>query len=376
MTTVRDVTAWLDDAYPPALAEPWDHVGLDCGDPDAPVSAVAFAVDVTDAVVAEAVTRGVQLLVTHHPLLFRGVHAVRRDDPTGRLVMALLAGGVAHFCAHTNADAAEGGVNDALASALGLTETRPLVAAPDDPLRTLVTYVPEADAEGVLDALAAAGAGRLGPYDRCAFTHPGEGRFRPLDGARPHLGTVGDLERVAERRVEVVLPAAATARVVAALQAAHPYETPAFHVLDHVPLDSPRGTGRVGVLPEPLTAADLARRLAAAVPPTATGVRLGGDPGRLVRRVAVLGGSGDSHLDAARRAGVDAYVTGDLRHHPASDFLARTDAPVLLDVPHAAAEWLWLPSAERYVRQRADAAGVRLQTYVSTLNTDPWTERY
>ena len=281
MMTVRDVTGWLEDAYPPALAEPWDHVGLDCGDPAALVTTVGFAVDPTDAVVAEAVARGAQLLVTHHPLLFRGVHALRRDEPAGRLVIALLAGGVAHFCAHTNADAAEGGVNDALAAALGLTETRPLVATPD--------------------------------------------------------------------------------------------ETPA--VLDHTPLDSPRGIGRVGVLTEPVTAAVLARRLAAAVPKTVTGVRLGGDPRRLVRRVAVLGGAGDSHLDAARRAGVDAYVTGDLRHHPASDFLAHDDAPVLIDVPHAAAESLWLPHAERWVRERADAAGVRLETYVSTLRTDPWTLR-
>lgn len=375
MTTVRDVTGWLEDDYPPSLAEPWDHVGLDCGDPDAPVTTVGFAVDPTDAVIAEAMARGAQLLVTHHPLLFRGVHAVRLDEPAGRRVAALLAGGVAHLCAHTNADSAEEGVNDALAAALGLRDTRPLVPAPEDLLRTLVTYVPEPDAEAVLDALAAAGAGRIGHYDRCAYTHPGEGRFRPLAGARPHLGTVGELERVAERRVEVVLPAAATARVVAALLAAHPYETPAFHVLDHVPLDAPRGTGRIGVLPEPVSAADLARRLADAVPATATGVRLGGDPRRLVRRVAVLGGAGDSHLDAARRAGVDAYVTGDLRHHPAQDFLAHDDAPVLLDVPHAAAESLWLPVAERRLRERADAAGVRLETYVSTINTDPWTLR-
>lgn len=376
MTTVRDVTGWLEDAYPPALAESWDKVGLDCGDPDAEVSTVGFAVDPTDAVVAEAVARGAQLLVTHHPLLLRGIHAVRRDEPKGRLVMALLAGGVAHFCAHTNADAAAGGVNDALAAALGLTATRPLAALPEDPLRTLVTYVPEPDADALLDALAAAGAGRLGRYDRCSFTHPGEGRFRPLPGASPHLGSVGEVERVDERRVEVVLPAGATGRVVAALLAAHPYETPAFHVLDHTPLDSARGSGRVGVLPEPVTAAALARRLADAVPATAGGVRLGGDLGRPVRTVAVLGGAGDGHLDAARRAGVDAYVTGDLRHHPASDLLAWPDAPVLIDVPHAAAEALWLPAAEAVVAARAAAAGASLATYVSTIGTDPWTARF
>ena len=375
MMSVRDVLAWIEDAYPPRLAEDWDRIGLDCGDPDAEVTSVAFAVDPTDAVVAEAAARGADLLVTHHPLLLRGVTAVRRDQPRGRLVMALLRAGIAHVCAHTNADAASGGVNDALAEALGLTEVRPLEALPADPLSKIVTFVPESDAERVLDALADAGAGAIGNYDRCAFVSPGEGRFRPLTGANPHLGTVGEVERVAEVRVEAVLPRQAKATVVRALLAAHPYETPAFDLIDLASLDSERGSGRVGVLKEPLTAEQVARRLAARVPATVGGLRLGGDPARIVRTVAAVGGAGDSHLDAACRAGVDLYVTGDLRHHPASEFLAHDGAPALLDVPHFAAEWLWLPLAERLVRQRADAAGAALATYVSTISTDPWTLR-
>lgn len=375
MTTVREVLGWLDDAYPPRLAESWDKVGLDCGDPDAPVKTVAFAVDPTDAVVAEASARGAQVLVTHHPLLLRGVHAIRADEPKGRVAMALLRAGVAHIAAHTNADAADDGVNDALAAALGLVDTRPLDALPADPLCTLVTYVPEPDAEALLAVLAEAGAGRLGDYDTCSFASSGEGRFRPLPGASPHVGSIGKVERVDERRLEVVLRASDKNKVVRALVDAHPYETPAFHLLDHAAVDSARGIGRVGVLPQPLPARELAARLASAVPATAGGLKLGGDPDRRVSTVGVVGGAGDSYLDAARRAGVDCYVTGDLRHHAAQDFLAHADAPALIDVPHFAAEWLWLPVAERLVRQRADAAGVRLDTYVSTIVTDPWTLR-
>lgn len=375
MTTVREITGWIEDAYPPGLAEDWDSVGLDCGDPDAPVTTVGFAVDPTDAVVAEAVRRGAQLLITHHPLLLRGIKAVRADQPKGRVVMALLASGIAHVAAHTNADHGADGVSDALAHALGLADLRPLSPLPSAPLAKIVTFAPAENAEAILAALADAGAGAIGDYDRCAFTSPGQGRFRPLPGANPHVGKPGELTLVDEVRIEAVLPRRAKGAVVRALLAAHPYETPAFDLIDLASVDSPLGTGRVGVLPTPLPARELARRLAAALPATATGVRLGGDPDRPVRTVGIVGGAGDSFLDAARAAGLDCYVTGDLRHHPAQDFLAHPDAPVLIDVPHWAAESLWLATAERLVRTRAEASGIEIQTYVSALNTDPWTLR-
>lgn len=269
--TVRTVTSWLTDAYPEHLAEEWDRVGLGCGDPDAAVSHVLFAVECTDAVVAQAREVGAQLIVTHHPLLLRGVHAIRRDEPKGRVVMALVEAGVAQFAAHTNADAARDGVSDALAAALGLLQTRPLTAA----------------------------------------------------------GT-----------------------------------------------DADQGIGRLGVLPEPVPAGELARRLARALPATAGGVRLGGEATRPIRTVAVLGGAGDSLLDAVRVSDADLYVTSDLRHHPAQDFLAWSSAPVLVDVPHWAAEWLWLPRADALVRTRAQTEGVTVATTVSRVRTDPWTARF
>ncbi|MDO5534988.1 MAG: Nif3-like dinuclear metal center hexameric protein [Propionibacteriaceae bacterium] len=376
MATVREVTGWLESAYPPALAEDWDRVGLAVGDPDAEVGHVHFAVDVTDAVIAEAVAAGAHLLVTHHPLLLRGIHAVRTDQPKGRLVTALLRAGIAQFAAHTNADSAPEGVAEALASACGLSDLRPLRPVPSGPLDKVVTFVPTADAEAVIDALAAAGAGAIGDYERCAFTATGTGTFRPLEGAQPTIGSVGAIERVEEVRVEMVLPRGRRDAVVAALRAAHPYEEPAFDVLELAPEASDRGLGRIGQLPKPVTAREFARRVAAAVPATAGGVKLGGDPDRLVETVAVLGGAGDSLLDAVRAAGVDAYVTGDLRHHVAQDFLAHDGAPVLVDVPHWAAEWTWLPLAQRVLDRAAADAGVRVGSTVSRIVTDPWSARF
>ena len=174
----------------------------------------------------------------------------------------------------------------------------------------------------------------------------------------------------------MVLPRGRRSAVLAALREAHPYEEPAFDVLELAAEASGNGIGRVGRLAEPCTAREFARRVAAHVPATAGGIKLGGDPERVLESVAVVGGAGDSLLDAARAAGVDAYVTGDLRHHVAQDFLAHDDAPVLVDVPHWAAEWTWLPLAQRVLDRAAADAGVRVGSTVSRIVTDPWGERH
>ncbi|WP_040161356.1 Nif3-like dinuclear metal center hexameric protein [Nigerium massiliense] len=376
MLRVKDIVGWITEAYPPSLAEDWDRIGLGCGDPDAEVGSVLLAIDPTADVVAEARRTGAQLLLTHHPLLLRGLHAVRRDEPKGRVLFDLIEGGIAQLAAHTNADSAASGVSDALADVLGLIDRRPLQPQPGPALDKVVTFVPPEHVEAVIDALADAGAGAIGDYDRCAFTSPGTGQFRPLPGAEPFLGDVGELERTPEVRVELVLPRGRRAGVLRALRASHPYEEPAFDLLELAAEPSDAGLGRVGRLPEPLPAREVARRLAAGLPPTATGARLGGDPDRTIATVAVLGGAGDSLLDDVLLTDADLYVTSDLRHHPAQDFLARPGAPALVDVPHWAAEWTWLPHAEQMLTRRASEAGAALTTTVSTLNTDPWVERF
>lgn len=376
MTTVADVMGWMDDAYPPRLAESWDRVGLACGDPAAEVDTILFAVDLTDEVVEQARSLGAQLVITHHPLLLRGVNAIRRDQPKGRLVMALIEAGIALFSAHTNADAAVDGVSDALAAALDLRDTRPLASVPSAGLDTIVTFCPPEHAPALVDALGAAGAGHIGAYDSCAFTSEGVGQFRPLDGADPFIGTRGELTRTPEVRIEMVLPRGRRRAVVDALLQAHPYETPAYSVLPLADVDSDAGLGRIGRLRTPVTASEVAKRLAAALPTTAGGVRLGGDPDRTITTVAVMGGAGDSFLDAVRGTDADLYVTSDLRHHPAQEFLQHDGAPALVDISHWAAEWMWLPRAEAMIRERAKTAGVAMTTAVSRINTDPWRVRF
>jgi dinuclear metal center YbgI/SA1388 family protein len=263
VTMVADVVEVLETAYPPELAESWDAVGLVCGDPAERVSRVLVCVDPVESTVDEALELDAELIVAHHPLLLRGVHGVPASTPKGSLVHRLVRGGVALYCAHTNADAADPGVSDALAQALGLTVVGPLAPNPD---------------------------GRTGI-----------GRLAELPAAEP-------LEKFVER-------------------------------------------------------------VAAALPTTAGGVRAAGELDRPVRTVALSGGAGDAYLDAATRAGVDAFVTADLRHHPAGEHLAAPGAPALVDVAHWASEWPW---CEQVAAILTDVLGGNVSITVSTRCTDPW----
>ena len=381
---LAELIAHLDSWYDPRWAEPWDRVGLVCGDPSREVRRVLLAVDPVLPVVDEAVAYGADLVLVHHPLLLTPVSTVATTTAKGKVVHRLIQNGTALFTAHTNADVPVDGVHHAITDVLGLQDARVLQATDGGGLDKLVVFVPEGDAETVRRAVTAAGAGAIGAYDSCTFSTPGEGRFRPLDGADPAIGTVGEIEVVPEVRVEAVYPRPLRRQVVDALRRSHPYEEPAFDLIEladvpggpvtGAPPAATRGHGRVGTLAAPMTLRAFAERVAAALPSTAHGVRVAGDAEREVRTVAIGAGSGESLLEEARRSGADVFVTSDLKHHRAGEFL-EDGGPALVDVAHWAAEWSWLPVVERKVREAAVAAGDTVETHVSTLVTDPWTFR-
>ncbi|OBH77142.1 Nif3-like dinuclear metal center hexameric protein [Mycobacterium mantenii] len=364
---LADVIAVLDEAYPPRLAESWDSVGLVCGDPGDELESVTVAVDATPAVVDEVPPAG--LLLAHHPLLLRGVDTVAASTPKGALVHRLIQTGRSLFTAHTNADSARPGVSDALAATLGLTVEavlEPATNAPD--IDKWVVYVPGENAEAVRAAVFAAGAGHIGDYSHCSWSVSGIGQFLPHQGAAPAVGSVGNVERVAEDRFEVVAPARIRAAVLAAMRAAHPYEEPAFDIFALVPPPSDAGLGRIATLGRPEPLRDFVSRVSAALPRTSWGVRAAGDPDMEVSRVAVCGGAGDSLLAAAAGAGVQAYVTADLRHHPADEH-RRASQVALIDVAHWASEFPWCQQAADLLRS---LFGAELSVRVSSIRTDPW----
>ena len=264
-SSLAQVVAALERRYPPTTAEDWDAVGLVCGDPAAPVRRILWAVDPVEEVVDEAIAADVDLVITHHPLFLSGVHSVAATTAKGRIVHRLIGSGIALYCAHTNADVADPGVSDALADALGVTATRPVVAS---------------DSSTV-------------------------------------------------------------------------------------------GLGRIGELTESMTLADFAEVVATALPPTRHGVRVAGDVARVVRRVAVCGGSGDSLLASATAEGADVLVTADLKHHRALEHL-EDGGCAIIDVAHWASEWPWLDQAARLLAEDLSAEGSTVESIVSARPTDPW----
>ena len=369
MPALREVVAVLDALYDPRWADDWDAVGTVVGDPDAEIAKILFAVDPVQAVVDEAIAWGADLVVTHHPLYLRGVTSVAASTPKGRVVHDLIRNGIALHTCHTNADAPPLGVSESMASVLGLTDVRPL-ETDGDATDLWVVYVPEHDAERVTTAMHGAGAGMIGNYDHAKFVSTGTGSFRPIGDAHPTIGEVGRIEHVDELRVEIVADPSDRERIRTAMLAAHPYEEVAYQVLATEPRPSNRGSGRIGTLPAATTLTDFAQFVTDRLPGHHSATRVAGDPAAEVRTVALCGGSGDFLLGTAQAVGADVYVTSDLRHHPVSEHREGTGACAVIDVPHWAAEWTWLPVVAGEVAERL---GATVETTVSTIVTDPWT---
>lgn len=372
VATVGEIVEWAEHVYPTQLAEAWDAVGLVCGRPQARVDRVLLCVDVTESVVDQALADGAQLILAHHPLLLSSVNSVAATDSRGRILHRLIAADCALLTAHTNADAADPGVSDALASALTLNDLEPLVASPGAKTDKLVVFVPREHATSLLDALAQCGAGTIGNYERCAYQTDGIGTFRPVGSAQPTVGRVGQIETVHETRLEMVFARHRRAGIVAALRAAHPYEEPAFDIVEMAPIPGSTGLGRVGNLAQELSLAAFTELVAGALPPTPQGLRVAGDLQRPVRRVAVCGGSGGSLLAAANASGAQVYVTADLKHHAVADHVAETGL-ALVDVAHWASEYPWLWQAADQLTEAMRSRGDDVAVQVCTLRTDPWT---
>jgi dinuclear metal center YbgI/SA1388 family protein len=368
-----DWVGLLHDRYPPAHAEGWDAVGLHVGDLRADtVRGVLVSLDVTMAVLDEAEQLRCDLLIAHHPLLFRPLARLTADTAPGRLALHAARRGIAIAAAHTNLDKAIPGTSHPAAVALRLQDLAPLERVEPDSRVKLVTFAPRDHTSQVRRALAEAGAGVIGDYDACSFASPGTGTFRPGDDSDPFVGDRGALTEVEEDRIEVVLPAHASDDVLAALRQAHPYEEVPVDLYPLLPAaPSPLGLGLVGDLPAPTPLDELASTLAEALDNPL--VRLAAaDRTRPVRRVAVVGGSGSSLIDVARRAGADVLVTGDVGHHVALD--AVTMGLSIIDAGHWGTEQPAMAAAADDLETAARDRGLTAAVHRSSVRTDPWTD--
>jgi len=370
---IRTILQTLETLAPPHLAESWDTVGLQIGRPDKNCKRALLCIDLTDAVLDEAIASRAELVIAYHPPMFK---PVARLTPGGKGGLALRAAeeGVTVYSPHTALDAAVGGVNDWLAQGVaggGEAAVRPILPVSPDPGAgyKLVTFVPAEAADALRAALSEAGAGRIGGYDRCSFGVMGEGTFRGGAGTNPTVGRAGRFERAPELRMEMIVPQAALASAVAALRGSHPYEEPAF---DLVPLRgpgdlaSPVGQGRIVELARPVTLGTLVGRMKRHLSVRHIEASAGAG-GRRLTRIGLCAGAGGSLLDDA--GPLDAFITGEMRHHDVLAAEARGTAVLLAG--HTQTERPYLKVLRRRLGTALRKAGGGLELRVSRADRAP-----
>lgn len=348
---VADLIRAMEEVAPTRLAEPWDNVGLLVGDPAAPLGRVVLTIDCTREVLREATSGGGDVaIVSYHPPIFEA----QKRFAAGSIAYAAARAGVAVYSPHTALDAADGGTNDVLADALGMTARAPLRAAEQkDRELKLVTFVPEEHVERVSAALFAAGAGRIGKYESCSFRSPGTGTFFGGEGTNPVVGQPGRLELAPELRLETVVPIPRAAEVLRALRASHPYEEPAFDLVRLAAAPPGLGPGRVGTV-ERAPLRDHVARVKKAL--GVEHVLVAGSLDREVARAAVCAGSGGDLIGDAVAAGADLLLTGEVRHHDALRAVASGLAVVC--TRHSVSERAALVALERRLAELLPGAPI------------------
>ncbi|MBC7125547.1 MAG: Nif3-like dinuclear metal center hexameric protein [Bacteroidales bacterium] len=330
--TVREVTSILESFAPLAFQEDYDNSGLIVGDANMEVTGVLLTIDVTPQVVAEAVEGGANLIVAHHPVIFKGLKRITGKSYVEQVVVNAIKNNIAIYAAHTNIDSVQGGVSFKMAEVLGLTSTQVLSPLTGQ-LVKLVTFVPTKYAEAVRQAMLNAGAGVIGNYDSCSFNIQGQGTFRAGDGTNPFVGEKGKIHFEPEVRVETIVPRHILNAVVKAMVEAHPYEEVAYDVY---PLDLPykkAGLGVVGDLPEPMNTIDFVKHVKQQF--GAPCVRYTNPVKDFISRVAICGGSAISLLNDAIAANADVFITADVKYH---QFFDAENRIVILDIGHFESE--------------------------------------
>ncbi len=365
--TLQDIVNLLESRYPSAWAVTGDRVGLEVGHPGQQVEAILVALEVTPAVVVEASQRGAQLLLTHHPLLYRPLEEVREDRPGGRLLAALLRARLAMVSCHTNLDIAPDGLNDYLAQKLELAGVEVLTPTTRDPWYKLVVFVPMGYEDRVRQALGDAGLGVIGRYSHCSFASPGQGTYRPLPGAQPFRGETGQLSRAEESRLEILAPESLLPAALTRLKETHPYEEVAYDLYPVRHPGIPLGLGRIGDWPEPRPFSQVIAALKEIF--GVETVQVWGRPPQQVQRLALCSGSGGDLLADALSRGAHIYLTGEVRHHqiqpePPEDF-------AVVAVGHFASEVVFMEPWARQLRELFQEAGLGLDVMVAATQAPP-----
>lgn len=322
----------IEELAPLPLQESFDNCGLLIGRRDAEITGALVCLDVSEAVIREAIALGYNLVISHHPIIFHGLKSLTESNEVERCVALAIKNDVALYASHTCMDSATGGVNFRMAQKIGLADVQVLVPQREKLLK-LVTFVPQAQLETVRTALFAAGAGHIGNYDACSYASEGHGTFRASEGCHPFCGEIGELHTEPEVRLEVILPTFRQSAVVHALLQSHPYEEPAFDLIPLANAWPSVGLGAVGNLPEPMDEKDFLSQLKQIFHVDC--IKHSALLGKKISRVALCGGSGAEFIGNAKAAGADVFVTADVSYHR---FFEADGALLIADIGHFESE--------------------------------------
>ena len=329
---IQAITSFLETIAPASLQESYDNAGLITGNADWDCTGILTSLDVTEAVVAEAIERNCNLIVAHHPIIFGGLKKITGKNYVEKTVIAAIKNDIAIYAIHTNLDNVLHGVNGKMADQLGLFN-RQILQPKKLILKKLVTFVPTAQADELRNALFAAGAGNIGEYSECSFATVGEGSFKASEGSHPFVGTIGQRHIEPEIKLEMIFPVWLEKPILAALMAAHPYEEVAYDIYALENQYQQVGSGLVGELPEAISETAFLQQLKNAFGLEV--IRHTPLSGKMVKKVALCGGAGSSLIGAAVNSGAAFYVTGDVKYH---EFFDANDRLVIADIGHYESE--------------------------------------
>lgn len=355
---INEVIDVLERWAPPVLQEEYDNSGLQTGDRNAEAVAALIALDCTEEVVAEAVKRGCNIIIAHHPVIFRGLKSLTGRNGVERTILAAIRNNIAIYAIHTNLDNVITGVNAEIATRLGLRNIEVLVPRPAQ-LRKLVVYVPHAHAEAVRQAMFDAGAGHIGLYDECSFNLEGQGTFRAGEGTKAFVGEKGVRHNEPETRIETVLHLLNEQAIIQAMIAVHPYEEVAYDVYPLHNAMRSVGSGAIGHFEHSISEEEFLDRVKTVFGGSLRHTAL---RGRSVRRVAVCGGSGAFLIGRARAAGADAYLTADIKYH---QFFEAEGQLLVADIGHYESERFTMQLIQGHLRRKLPTFAAHLTETVT-----------
>jgi dinuclear metal center YbgI/SA1388 family protein len=363
----HEIIELFENFSPKHLAVEGDSIGLQIGRLNHKISNVLVALDVDLDVVEEAIEKGTELIIAHHPPIYHPLKSIRTDTPRGQLIEKLIKNNIAVYAAHTNLDIAEGGMNDWLAEALKLNEKMLLTETSHDDLGKMLVFIPRTHEDLMRKSLGHAGAGAIGNYQYCSYTSHGTGRFFPVEGANPFLGEQGKPEEVEEVKIEVIYPLNIEKKILKAMFSAHPYEEPAYDLIELRNHGKSYGLGRIGTLENEMSLLEFSKYVKEKL--DVSFVRAVGDLNKKIKKVAVLGGDGNKYISVAKRKGADVFVSGDIYYHNAQE--ANELNLAIVDPGHNM-EKIMKSGVADYMNKKAQLKGWSVQFHASTIHTDPF----